>query len=391
VTAPPFLIVGNPEHKRVALFQEALAALEQPPARVVSWLSFLADVRALEAIPDETTIVRVDSFGQSFAVEREMLRRGHEDASRAGVWTIAPGAIEGLREERGAILAPRQHHFGVERVLADLERVFAGKRRWVVQNPPASVRAMFDKRVTSARYASLGIPVPRALSAGSPEELRDRARAEGVAGVYVKLSCASSASCLAVVDTRDPRAGGGGLLTTIEESGGSLYNSRKLRTYRGRHAERILALLLREGSQIEERVPKARIHGRDFDCRVLVIAGEPAFTIVRESPHEITNLHLGGRRGDTAALAAAAPPGMVDAALASCARAAGAHDAFHVGVDVAFERGWTGHRVLEANAFGDFFPGLVQGGASVYAREIVESLRRGAEGIRSSTPSPKTP
>jgi len=319
----------------------------------------------------------VDSFGQDFAVEQRLLCRGWDDARAAGVSTLSPDAVRSLRTERGRILAPRQHHLGVERVLADLEAVFADKRRWIVLNPPTSVRDLFDKRVTSRAYSALGIPVPRALllpEGTTPEQLREGVRAASLRSVYVKLSCGSSASCLGVYED-DPA--GGSLTTTIElarPGAGSIekrmYNSRKLRRYAGRAADELLGFLLREGAQVEERVPKARLDGEYFDLRVLVVAGEPAFTVVRQSPQEITNLHLGGHRGDPAHLDRCAPPGVVDAALRSAVRVFDAHRCFHVGVDVLLEEGWTGHRVLEANAFGDLFPGLARDGLSVYEWEI---------------------
>jgi hypothetical protein len=367
---------------------------------VVSWLSILQDPRALCEVPDGPLLVRIDSYGQDHAVEKAMLARGWPDAREAGAATLSPAAIEALREERGRILAPRQQHLGVERVLADLEPIFADRPRWTVLSPPSSVRELFDKRITSRRYAALGIPVPRALGdIATPDELRERVRAASLRQVYVKLSCGSSASCLGIYQDD---AQGGSFVTTVELArpvAGSrdrlLYNSRKLRRYVGAAADEVLRFLLREGAQVEERVAKARLGGEHFDLRVLVIAGEPAFTVVRQSPREITNLHLGGRRGDPAELGRHAPPEVLEAALASARRVFDAHGCFHVGVDVMIEHGWCGHRVLEANAFGDFFPGLTRDGLSVYAWEIraaeamlsTGSLRAGT---RSSTPSPKT-
>jgi hypothetical protein len=211
----------------------------------------------------------------------------------------------------------------------------------------------------------------------------------------VKLSCASSASCLAIYD-------GASLTTTVEiDRTRRLYNSRKIRAYtQAEDVDYLLAFLLREGSHVEARVPKATLDRALFDCRVLVIAGEPAFVVVRTSPHEITNLHLGGRRGDPAALARAAPAEVYQAALESARRVYAAHACLHVGVDVMFEEDFAGHRVLEANAFGDLFPGLTRDGLSVYEWEIraapswTSARRRlpqmGEAGMRSSTPAPNT-
>jgi hypothetical protein len=391
-----YLVIGNPEHRRVGEFADALAAQGQPAPVVVAWRAIVEDARVLEGIDDQPMMVRIDSFGQNFDVEKALLARGFADARASGAHTIPPSAIGALREDRGRILAPRQHHFGVERVLADVARVLARKKHWVLLQAPTSIRDLFDKRVTSRRYAELGIPVPRALpETRTREELDVAMREAGVREAYVKLSCGSSASCLAIYD-------GASLTTTIERAPlQRLYNSRRLRTYtRSEDIDGLLSFLLREGSHVEARVPKATLDGAFFDCRVLVVAGEPAFVVVRTSPNEITNLHLGGKRGDPAALTRAAPRGVYEAALESARRVFAAHECLHIGVDVMFERGFTGHRVLEANAFGDLFPGLSREGLSVYEWEIraasswASGRRRlsqiGAAGIRSSTPAPKT-
>jgi hypothetical protein len=374
---PPFLIIGNPENRRVMLFQAALAAQGLPAARVVAWLDLARDLSALEAVPDEPFLVRVDSFGESFEVERALLAHGFEDARAAGVSTLPPRALGALREDRGRILAPRQHHLGLLRVLTDVERVFASKRAWTLLNPVASVRDLFDKRTTSRTYASLGVPVPRALDdVESPAALRAAMRAAGMRSVYVKLSCASSASCLAIYEAPSDALPHGEVLTTIEIATTGYYNSRRLRRYTTRErVDAVLGFLLREGSQVEESVPKARLDGAYFDCRVVVIAGEPAFTVVRTSPHPITNLHLGGRRGDLARMEALVPISARDEAMRSCRAIHAAHGALHVGVDVMYPADLAGHRVLEANAFGDLLPNLTRDGLSVYEWEIREATR----------------
>jgi hypothetical protein len=390
------LVIGNPDHRRVREFSEALSLQGEPAPLVVAWRAIVEDPLALERASDEPMYVRIDSFGQDFEVEKALLARGFADARASGVETVPVAAIGALREDRGRILAPRQHHFGFERVLADVEHVITLKRNWVVLQTPASIRDLFDKRVTSRRYAELGIPVPRALPAVTArDELDSAMHAADVASVYVKLSCASSASCLAIYD-------GDSLTTTIEKGTlHRLYNSRKLRSYtRPEDVDYLLSFLLREGSQVEARLPKATLDGAFCDCRVVVIAGEPAFIVVRTSPHEITNLHLGGKRGDPLALARAAPREVYEAALESARRVFAAHECLHVGVDLMFEQGFFGHRVLEANAFGDLFPALTRDGLSVYEWEIratpswSTASRRfaqiGAAGTRSSTPAPNT-
>ncbi len=375
--ALPFLIVGNPENRRVGLFQEALRAEGLAPATVVPWLALARDAGALEALPDEPALLRIDSFGESWEVERALCARGEVDARAEGVSVVGVREIGAMAEDRGRILAPRQQHLGFLRVLADLEAVIATKRRWRVLNPPAAIAELFDKRLTSRRYAGLGVPVPRAFDGvTTPAELRARLAEAREESAYVKLASGSSASCLAVYRRR---AGRESLHTTIELGERASYNSLRIRRYDDPNAiERILSFLLREGSQVEASVPKARLDGRFFDCRVLVVAGEPAFTVIRRSAHPITNLHLGGSRGDPARLADVLPPELEAAAMQSCRTVAAAHPGLlHVGVDLMYEAGFRGHRVLEANAFGDLLPNLERDGLSVYRWEIRAALALG--------------
>jgi PAS domain S-box-containing protein len=136
----------------------------------------------------------------------------------------------------------------------------------------------------------------------------------------------------------------------------------------------------RSKSWFERAIPKARDAGRHFDLRVLAIDGEPAFVVMRTSPHPITNLHLGGRRGDADALRARVPPAAWEAAMASCCAVQQASGAFHVGVDLMFEPGLRAHRVIEGNAFGDLLPNLTRDGLDVYGwqiRRLLEAPRAG--------------
>jgi hypothetical protein len=178
------------------------------------------------------------------------------------------------------------------------------------------------------------------------------------------------------------RGGGEHAITTVEDTGAARYNTRRLQRVSGARLDRLLGFLLGEGAQVERAIPKAQVAGRYFDLRVLTIDGEPAFTVMRMSPHPITNLHLGGQRGDVPALRARVPPGAWEAAMASCRAVQRASGAFHVGVDLMFEPGLRAHRVIEGNAFGDLLPNLTRDGLDVHGWQIRRCLE--AAGARAS-------
>lgn len=352
------MLIANPENRRVAMFQAALAGQGVPEARVIAWRDVLAGTADLEV---GDAIVRIDSTGEDSAVERALLYRGESlvRARRASV--ISAAQLATIPDELGRILAPRQLHLGFLAVLDDLERALAGAR---FMQPLAAIRTLFDKVETSRSWRALGIPVPESLDGiRDPEELRSAMQARGWPAVYVKLTCGSSASCLAIVHADHA-------ITTVEDTGRARFNTRKLQRVTGAKLERLVRFLLDEGSIVERAIDKAQLDGRHCDLRVLAIGGEAAFVVARTAPHPITNLHLGGTRGDVEALRAMLAPGAWEAMLASCVAVQRATGAFHVGVDVMFEADRAHHRVLEGNAFGDLLPNLVRDGLDVYGWEI---------------------
>jgi hypothetical protein len=374
-----FVVVGNPENRRIGLFQEALASRGLAPARVIRWLDLARGDDALAALPDEPAIFRIDSFGEDFEVTRELLRRGEDDARAAGVWTLSGEEVSALTDDRGLILAPRQEHLGFLRVLADLEAALASRPHLRVMPSPRSIERLFDKRTCARTFAAAGVPMAAPLpEVATPGELRQAMHDANVTRVFVKLTCGSSASCLALYDCDAARPNDAWLFTSMEIAGERLYNSLRPRRYRDAAAiDRLLAFLLREGSHVEAHVPKARLDGKFFDTRMLVVAGEVPFTVVRKSPHPMTNLHLGGTRGTTTELEELVPAHVLREAKESAVRVFEAHECLHLGVDVMFTSGVEGHVVLEANAFGDLLPNLMCDGLSVYEWEIRAALRAG--------------
>jgi hypothetical protein len=120
----------------------------------------------------------------------------------------------------------------------------------------------------------------------------------------------------------------------------------------------------------------AQIDGHNFDVRVVVIHGRPAFTVFRLSPQPMTNLHLGGRRGDPTRCRAAVPTRAWLDGLDHCVEAAAPYRCAALGVDLLFESGYLRHFVLEVNAFGDFFPSLTdERGRGVHRAEIEATAR----------------
>jgi hypothetical protein len=362
------IILGNPDNRRVGLFQAARERAGQTPASVISWFDLAeegAPERIFDDLPKEPAFVRIDSFGEDFATSNAFHRRGFDDARSFGAWAEAPPA----RDDRGLIFAPRQGHCGFLRVLAEVEAALA-KRPWLDPLPtPAAIRTLFDKTACAPVFEAAGVPFPATIVAASFEELRARMTAPRA---FVKLTCGSSASCIALYDREEKW-----LFTSMEIDRARLYNSLKPRRYRDRRSiERLMAFLFREGAHCEECVPKATSEDRYFDLRMLVIDDEVPFTVMRKSPHPVTNLHLGGVRGTMEELEALVPAPTLEAARASCVAVRRQFEVLHLGVDVMITDDLKGHCVLEANAFGDLLPNLQNDGRDVWDWQLQAIAKR---------------
>lgn len=330
-------MLGNPENRRVTAFVAAARALDLEPT-VVAHRDLLSEPERLRDLPREA-VVRMESVGEDAAVAD--LLRGE----------VAPDPRE--------LVNPARLHRGFLAYLARLGAVSSG---WTWWTPPSEIARLFDKRACSALHRTHGIPVPEELPVPSTRvELLGLLQDRGWKRAVMKASFGSSASCLAVIDQRVT-------MTTLRWDEGWFNSLRVQRVSDPAQQDRVFRFLSAQEPQIQRFVPKLRHDGSFFDCRILCIAGEPLFGIVRQAHHPITNLHLGGWRGDLDALVERLGPAW-ESALQTCRRVAALHDAHHLGIDVMFQRDHS-HLVLEVNAFGDLLPRLERDGMDVYTTEL---------------------
>ncbi len=273
------------------------------------------------------------------------------------------------RDLDGWIVPPRAVYRGLCRVLDGLAASLERCPHLQATADLSHIALLFDKNATSDRLAAAGIPTPPVFRpAGSPADLLAELRERRWQSSYVKLAHGSCASGIAIVDAsaREPVAA-----TTMVEIDGRFYNTRWLRRSSGRALERALAFLINQGATAQPAIPKARVGGQHFDVRVVVTGGQVAATVFRVSSHPITNLHLGGRRGDPSICRRLIPQRQWLDGLDDCAAAASLFKLPTVGVDLLFEQHSYRPYVLELNAFGDFLPNWVdEQGRTLHLREI---------------------
>jgi hypothetical protein len=367
--ATHFTVVGNPGSRRVAQFATAVRSAGCPEPAVLAWRDVLRGDIALRA----GTLLRVDSPGEDDEVDR--LLRG--SALGAG-W--APTRVEG-----GAAW-----YRGFTSALRALAAAAAATPGCTLLGDTDETATMFDKRLTHALLDAADVPVPTALDQGGGalrgwEDLRERLLRSGMRRVFVKPAHGSSGSGVVALELG---AGGRARATTSAElvrsdvGGTRLFNSLRVRRYTEESDLRALFdALAAEPLHVERWLPKAAQHGRSADLRVVVTAGRATHAVLRTSLHPMTNLHLGGARGDLDLMREAAGAQWTRL-LDTCERVAECFPRSPmVGVDVLPGIGWRSHAVGEVNAYGDLLPrltGLPSGpaaGQDTYSAFVTAVLR----------------
>lgn len=371
------VVIGNPDNRRVAFFQAALAALGWPPARVVAYRDLLsggANVAEAVSAPPPSTVVRIDSPGEDFEVEKSLLCAGYTAAAAEGSPALASDEVKRLPFDRGRILYPRQWYLGFQAALRLIAAQLAAAPPHRLLSQPAQIEALFDKPACQRRLAQAGVPVPPFWPVPRCyEEVRQHLLAIGCGRAFVKLAHGSSASGVVAlyVDRRGARA-----VTPCEvvrERGElRLYNSLRVRTYTDESDVcELIDELCRHRVQFEQWLPKAGLEGRAFDLRVVVIGGRARHVVVRTSRTPMTNLHLGNRRGNLSALIERMGAARWRRSMDVCEGASGVFSGcWHIAVDLLLGPGFRCPTVLELNAFGDLLPGVYHHGEDTYTAQI---------------------
>ncbi len=358
-----FAVVAVPGGRRAALFAAACRdqGLREPV--VIDWRDVLRGA-AIDVEPG--TLLRIDSPGED--PETDALLRGPGDPTRvAGSARWYATFTAGLR--RIAVAAGASAAAGGVRLLGDV----------------GEIAVMFDKRRCHARLGAAGVPVPPALPAvRGYDELRARMADARMRRVFVKPAHGSSAAGVVALQTAPGRIRA--VTSAARDAHGVLHNSLRVRSHETEaEVAALVDALAPDGLHVEAWLPKASIEGRAFDLRVVVVAGTPTHAVVRTSRHPMTNLHLGGARGDLAAVRAWLGDRGWTRALEVCAQAAACFPgSLMVGVDLLVGIGGRRFAVAEVNAFGDLMPGLTglpgsgAGGLDTYTAQIVSARAREA-------------
>ena len=357
-----FALIGNPENRRVHFFQEALQQAGQDAALVIPYLSILNGECKLPDVLRDGDTVRLESPGENFAVEKQILALGGlENGSE-------------LEDERGRIYHPRLWFHGFSKLMESIAQQTA-KLNWF--NHPGDIVSMFSKPL--CKQILPAYTLPRLPVFSSYDEFFAYAEKQAYSRFFIKLNSSSSASGIVAYEY-NKRNGKEQAYSTVELvhaiDGDRYYNSLKIKKYAGRdNIRNILDFLFGQGAMAESWIPKARHEDSSYDLRVVGIAGQRRHAIARLSRGPMTNLHLGNQRCAVDELELPSSTWqeidtLVEKTMQAFPRS------LYAGLDILLPRDGNTPVLLEANAFGDLLPNLLHNGENTYLAEINAVLER---------------
>ena len=380
--SPRFVIVANPGCRRLELFRAALEQGGLGDPIVVAYADLLANRIQLQDVIREGDIVRLESPGRDWEVEKALLARGATafvDESRFRFWSEKE--VAKLEFDKGRLWPSRQWFRGLSALMNDIEVQLQNCAPHHASHSPADILTFFDKPKCHARLQENGISVPRALpGVANFQEFMAQLRETGWRRVFLKLAHGSSAAGVVAFQTNGPKVRAQTTTEMVREGGETrLYNSRRLRIYETwSEVAALVDELCRENLHIERWFPKASLAGQTCDARVVIVAGEVWGGVTRLSSGPLTNLHLLNNRAPLSHLRAAMKPADWKAACETCEAAMkGFPQTLMGGVDVVFSPDFRRHAVLEINAWGDLLPGVLENGVDTYGAQIRVLTDRG--------------
>lgn len=373
-----FVIIGNPENRRVTMFQKALSSCSQPIAQVVSYLDLISGKVILPEVVKPNSIIRIDSPGENFAVEKALLVLGAKVVSNSQFASITAQQAQNLSFNQGLILYPYQWYLGYCKLLENILDQLADCPVHRLMNHPNDIALMFDKRLCQKYLLENNITVAPSLGEISCfDELVEKMKQANWQRVFVKLANSSSASGVVAYQTNGVQHIATTSTKLVKNNRQTqLFNSLKLSTYRSlSEVKELIDLLCQHQIHVERWIPKASFQDGVFDLRVLVIRKKAQQIVVRTSKSPITNLHLLNKRGDLAGLKAKIDPEYWEMAMKTCENTMKLFpNSLYGGLDLLFSRNFKKQFVLEVNAFGDLLPNVLYNQLNSYEAEVLAML-----------------
>jgi hypothetical protein len=378
----PLVVIGNRESRRIRLLGEAATACGCDMT-VISYDDLLANDFQNEWLDRlkssghlaSDVIVRIESPGERSETARSLLASGIEPMEQRRRVPVSLIDIDAAEMERGEILHPLQWFLGLEQFMQRLDSSWGPLgMRWM--NSPASIVTAFDKHACRELWRQANVPVAPGLpSVRTYSQLR-ASRPERHARLFLKLRYGYSAMGAVALEWRGELVRA---ITTVEVTW-QAGRPRMFLSKRPRALQRefeiawLIDTLAMEEIVIEEWLPKARWNGKPFDLRIVTIGGRARHAVGRANASPFTNLNLDAERMSQEEVERVLGDGSIEAKSLAERAAAEIPEAWSLGIDVLMKPNRQRGVVLEANAFGDYLPGLLCNGETTYEAELREFL-----------------
>jgi len=119
-----FILIANPENRRVGFLQQALTHFNLPPATVIDYADLVSGKQTLEQFNAPNTIIRFDSPEKNFDIDKAIIAAGFNVSDNGQHQRISPGEAMELEFDKGRILYPRQWYLGWRYLLQKWETLF---------------------------------------------------------------------------------------------------------------------------------------------------------------------------------------------------------------------------------------------------------------------------
>lgn len=370
-----FILIGNPENRRVQYFVEAVKSQGFTAPLVLAYADILSGQLELEKALPETGILRIESPGENEVVAEALLTLAAKAALRPKAMQSSQAKLE-----HGQVAYLQQAHEGFMRLLDKIESVLQKKPKIRLMNSLQAIRLCFDKAACHRQFSAKGISVPEAIyEVRDYADLIDKIQQKGWSRVFIKPLHGSSASGVLAYRRQGCREQ---LISSLElEKRGDqvlFFNSLRIRKYeQAEDIRQIINFIAAEGILVERWIPKASLEEGVFDLRILVIGGKAMHTVIRQSESPMTNLHLGNQRADFLAFLELVGQDQWEAMQALAERAVAALPPMtYAGVDLMIDNRLKNIYILEVNAFGDLIPNVFVDGMDSYQASVSAAVAK---------------
>ncbi|MEN7550539.1 STM4014 family protein [Rapidithrix thailandica] len=377
-----FVVVGNPENRRVQFLKEAIAKKGLPELKVVSYQSLLENREVLAEVLSPGCCLKVESPGENPEAFQKLVALG-EDSVPDYFNKIPAHKILSTPLEFGRIQYGAQWYAGFSKLLDEIDNLLTKHPEVQVVNAPGEIKMLFDKVACSQEFLKQGISAPPFLGVvRSYDHLQEILQTTGHKQVFIKPAHGSSAS--GVMAYRQNSQGKELMTTSVEmvKEGFEikLFNNLKIRKYNKKEdIATIINTLAKEHLYMEQWLPKTQTENGLFDLRCVSIGGKARQMVMRQSHHPMTNLHLGNQRGDLEQLQNRLPEDQWHSILQIAEKAARVFPQSNVlGLDIALNPKQKNPFVIEANAFGDLLPHVLHRGETTYEAMVTYYLQQNA-------------